>query len=193
MGPTHARRVGRRRCRYWLEHIVRPDKSNSTYRHYRDTVETHIEPLLGKIKLDKLRPADVRTFLRAIEQKTNRFGQPLTAETRHGIRSTLSAAIQHAVQDGQVARNVVRIVPGPRRTQDHDLRFFTPEEADIFMEAIKGDELEALYRTAFLGLRRASCWACAGPTSTSTKTSSTSVSSSSGWSWTPCPPRAQRP
>lgn len=43
--------------RAWLE--ARPDLKISTRRSYALIVKTHLEPMVGHIDLDRLRPADV--------------------------------------------------------------------------------------------------------------------------------------
>lgn len=41
---------------YWLENYVRPIAKPAGYQHYRDNVEKHILPHLGKIPLGELTP-----------------------------------------------------------------------------------------------------------------------------------------
>ena len=43
-----------------------------------------------------------------------------------------------------VARNATELVTPPRKAR-HDFVTFTPEQARCFLEAVKGDRLEALY------------------------------------------------
>jgi hypothetical protein len=49
--------------RTWLEEVARPTIRVSTYESYKDIVELHLVPGLGRIRLAKLTPADVQAFL----------------------------------------------------------------------------------------------------------------------------------
>jgi integrase len=65
----------------------------------------------------------------------------------------LRAALNKAVKWGFVARNVATLVDTPGSEQQ-EMRFLAPEEARQFLEAIRGDRLEALYTVALaIGLR----------------------------------------
>ena len=48
---------------YWLENYVRPIAKPAGYQHYRDNVEKHILPHLGKIPLGELTPRVLQQFL----------------------------------------------------------------------------------------------------------------------------------
>ncbi len=53
-----------------------------------------------------------------------------------------------------VHRNVATLVTPPR-VQKQEMKIFTPEQANVFLDSIKGHRLEALFVTALtLGLRR---------------------------------------
>ncbi|WP_322751929.1 MULTISPECIES: site-specific integrase, partial [unclassified Frankia] len=52
---------------YWLEQIVKPACKPRTYQGYEVVVRVHLVPALGKKKLNKLTGADVRLFLRRLE------------------------------------------------------------------------------------------------------------------------------
>ena len=49
--------------RTWLDEVAKPTIRLSTYDCYRDIVELHLVPGLGRIPLAKLTPADVQAFL----------------------------------------------------------------------------------------------------------------------------------
>jgi integrase len=75
---------------------------------------------------------------------------PRTVQYAHAI---LRAALNKAVKWGLVARNVATLVDTPGLSQQ-EMQFLAPEEARQFLEAIRGDRLEALYTVALaIGLR----------------------------------------
>jgi hypothetical protein len=50
---------------------------------------------------------------------------------------TLRGALESAVKDGLVQRNVVALVDSPKLTKPQ-MKIFTPEQARAFLEATKG-------------------------------------------------------
>ncbi len=71
------------------------------------------------------------------------------------IHAVLRRALGQAEKWGKVARNVAKLVDAPRVDQV-EIQPFTPEEARAFLQAIKGERLEALYTLAIAtGLRQA--------------------------------------
>src|SRR5437773_258765 len=47
----------------WLRDVAKPNVRPSTFKSYRDLLEDHILPTLGRIPLDRLSPADVRQVM----------------------------------------------------------------------------------------------------------------------------------
>jgi integrase len=77
-----------------------------------------------------------------------------SAKSVANIHGVLRSALNQAVRWGDLQRNVATLVTLPRGTAK-EIEPFTPEEAIQFLQAIKGDRLEALYSVVLaLGLRR---------------------------------------
>ena len=132
----------------WLDDISRPAVRPKTYLFYRDHIRLHIEPALGKKRLEKLTPADVQRFV------NDRLQSGLSPQSIRHIISTLRAALNVAVKWQLVYRNVAALVSLPR-IQKQEMKFFTPDDAKTFLGSIKGHRLEALFIMALtLGLRR---------------------------------------
>ncbi len=120
----------------------------STIRGYEQVVRVHLVPALGHLRLDRLTPLDVDHLLHEKE----RAG--LSAQTCANVRSVLRSAISFAVRKGIVARNVVKLSE-PVKTRTYEATYLTRAEAAAFLEAARGDRLEALYSVAIpLGLRQ---------------------------------------
>lgn len=95
----------------------------------------------------KLQPQDVRDFMR------ERAEAGLSARTVRHLRATLRCALNVAMQDGLIHRNVAALAKPPR-LEKKPLRVFTREEAQRFLDAVAGHRLEALFTVALsLGLR----------------------------------------
>ena len=132
----------------WLTEVVKPGVRPKTLKTYAYIVKLHILPDLGNRVLTKLSPQDVQRFL------NEKLKSGLSARTVRHINDTLRCALNMALKWGLVSRNVATLV-GPPRIQRKEIRSFTPEEARTFLEAIKGDRLEALFSVALsLGLRQ---------------------------------------
>ena len=131
----------------WLENQKPPAVRPKTYTFYEYQVREHLAPDLGTRLLSKLQPQDVRDFMRA---KAN--GGLSTKTIRH-LRATLRAALNVALHDGLITRNVAALAKPPR-LQKHPMQVFTAEDARAFLTAVKGHRLEALFTvTLALGLR----------------------------------------
>jgi integrase len=71
-------------------------------------------------------------------------GPPLHAHLAHRIKVQVNRALEDALRFGLVQRNVADLVKAPQMAK-HPMQVFTPEQARQFLEAIKGNRLEAFY------------------------------------------------
>src|SRR5690606_24843837 len=132
----------------------------------------HLTPGLGAKKLARLTARDVRTFLDNLrttcqccnqERDTSRFsccaigqccGKRLSPLTVTYVHSVLKSALEHAVREDDLPRNVARSVktpaPRPRRFKP-----FTASEARQLLQTASDNRLHALYELALrTGLRK---------------------------------------
>ena len=85
----------------WMDTVVRENRARWTVRGYEVVIEPHIKPVLGKVKLDRLTPADVRTWQHKMSRTVNdRTGEVYSGKTIANARPVLHAALQQAVKDG---------------------------------------------------------------------------------------------
>ncbi len=78
----------------------------------------------------------------------------LSARTVQHIHATLRTTLEQARKWELVYRNVATLVEPPRVARPQ-IQPFTPEQARAFLDAMRGDRLEALYSVAIaLGLRQ---------------------------------------
>ena len=132
----------------WLKDCVRGTVRQSTYEVYGHMIRPHIAPALGRIKLKRLTPAHVRSFYR------DKLDAGLSSATVHKMHVVLHKALEQAVSDGLIPRNVSKGVNVPQ-TKQKEIRSLTPEQAKALLEAARGDRLEALYVLAIAtGLRQ---------------------------------------
>lgn len=147
-----------RTVRAWLEHwleTVHATREPNTYAAYRRAVHVHLAPAegppgLGRIRLDRLEPAQIERFLLAKQ----RAG--LAPSHIHLLRAVLSSALRRAQRQGLVGRNAAAAGLVELPTIDRgEHQVLSLEQARAFLARIKGDRLYALFLTALmLGQRR---------------------------------------
>jgi integrase len=131
----------------WLEDSVRGTVRQSTYERYEYAVRPHIQPALGRIKLNRLTPVHVRGFYR---EKLDSGFSPATV---HKLHVVLRKALTQAVSDGLLPRNVAEGMK-VSQTRRKEIRPLTQEQTRALLDAARGDRLEALYVLAVAtGLR----------------------------------------
>jgi integrase len=121
----------------WLSsarHKLKP----SSYRRYRLDLHRYILPALGHVSLAKLTAQQVQALY------TQKLDAGLSASTVLNIHTVLHSALKEAVRLGLVQRNVSDLVQKPRRRRTKQATF-NEEQARTFLDAAKGDRLEALY------------------------------------------------
>ena len=93
--------------RQWLDG-AKADLAGTTVQNYADKIERQIAPVLGKIELQKLKPADVSRWLNKMPST-----KPLSARSRMQTFKVLRAALAEAVRLEAVYRNVCDAVKLP--------------------------------------------------------------------------------
>src|SRR5215212_6293628 len=133
----------------WLADSVKGTVKETTYANYAYIVHKHISPALGHVKLKTLTPAQLRSFY-GDKARTN-----LSAATVKKMHVVLRKALSQAVSDGLIPRNAAESVKPPRvSAPGEEIKPLSSEECATFLEASRGERLEALYvLAAHCGLR----------------------------------------
>ncbi|WP_261559627.1 tyrosine-type recombinase/integrase [Frankia tisae] len=160
----------------WLDGTVKPNRQPNTYVTYEKAVRIYLVPGLGKKRLNKLTAAEVRQFIRRLEntclccERGRDAARPVgerrccavgrCCERRPSkrqvqvVHAVLRNALQAAVREELIRRNVAKLVQvsTPRYGIDRGL---TVDQAHMLLDAATGDRLYALLVLAlFLGMRR---------------------------------------
>ncbi|WP_327065657.1 tyrosine-type recombinase/integrase [Kitasatospora sp. NBC_01302] len=174
---------------YWLENVAVHQLRETTHTRYTAVVAQYLIPGLGQKKIAKLAAKDVRTWLNelrsvcqccargidarrksdapagrrprccAIGKCCRKYLSPLTLAYIHSV---LKSALEHAVREEEIPRNVARNVrtgtPRPRRFNP-----LTTHEARTFLAFAQSHRLHALFELALrTGLRKGEllglCW-----------------------------------
>jgi integrase len=130
----------------WLETAVKPpNKRLRTYETYKSVIERHLMPAVGHLRLQQLRPTDLKHYYNESSLS------PTTLEQHHTV---LHSAIKGAQLQGLVQRNVASLVIGkphrPEGREDVLKHCWEAEEARRFVTAAKalGPQPAAFYTLA---------------------------------------------
>ncbi|OBJ50203.1 tyrosine-type recombinase/integrase [Mycobacterium asiaticum] len=124
-------------------------RKDATKQLYAGLSRSHIETSkIGTIRLDKLRPSDVERLILEMRDKS------LSASTIRSTYTVLRAALDGAVRDQLVARNVAAAVARPGLPRK-EARHLSPAELTRLLDAAKSSRYHpALVLCAATGLRR---------------------------------------
>jgi integrase len=161
---------------YWLGAIAPERLKPSTLNSYEGLTRLYIRPALGNKKLNRLTPADVRRFLsefknsclcclRGADKERPEDKRSCcavgrccrrrpSARTVQYIHAVLRSALQQAMREELIARNVARIVETPTVTPK-EVRPLNPAEARLLLKTARYHRLYALWLLLVsTGLRR---------------------------------------
>ncbi len=132
----------------WLESSGGTSLRPRTRSAYKQMIDQHLLPALGKTVLSRLTPGQVQAYINA---KLASGLSPRTVQYQHAV---LRRALNQAVRWGKATRNVAQLV-SPPKVERHEIRPLTPEQARAFLGAIAEDRHATLYAIALgLGLRQ---------------------------------------
>ncbi|MFF2129482.1 tyrosine-type recombinase/integrase [Streptomyces olivochromogenes] len=161
---------------YWLATIAPQRLKPSTLNSYEGLTRLYIRPALGKKRLNRLSPADVRRFLaefkdsclcclRGADQERPEDKRSCcavgrcckrrpSARTVQYIHAVLRSSLQQAIREELIARNVARIVETPTVTRK-EVRPLDAAEARLMLKTARSQRLYALWLLLVsTGLRR---------------------------------------
>lgn len=132
----------------WLAGIHRSRRAR-TAEGYEMLTRLYVLPSIGHVALAKLGPEHVSRLLDDLASRGT-----LSPTTIRAAYAVLRIALNAALLDGRVIRNVAVHVKPPKRAQ-RERRPLTRAEVHVLLEGVQGDPLEALYVTAIgTGLRQ---------------------------------------
>jgi integrase len=134
--------------RYWLEEVARPSVRRTTYAKYETFIRLYLAPGFAKKRLEKLTTADVRAFLNAQRD------DGVSAHKMQAMHAILRTALQNAMREDLVARNVAALVRIPQ-AGPREFRPWSVDEAITFLDTARRHPLYAAFVLVIaLGLRR---------------------------------------
>lgn len=118
--------------RTWLTSL---ELAPTTIRQHEMIVRVHLDPALGRRLLTQLSPADVDAYLAS---------KRLDAQTKRHHRSTLRLALNYAMREGYVTRNVAALSKAPRLDR-RERTVLTSEQVGRVIEEARDERLWPLW------------------------------------------------
>ncbi len=115
----------------WLAEVASLRLRPRTYAGHTQVVNNHLIPHLGRYRVAELHQSDVRRMVATLSRT-------LAAQTIHNIVRVLSSALQHALRDDLVEKNVARLVTLPRRRRDQPLPSMSQADLRRFLDVTRG-------------------------------------------------------
>lgn len=127
--------------RDWLKNTAKPLIRASTHANYTNSLERHVIPVIGGVRLVKLTPAHVQGLYAALQE---RGLKPKTIRTSHMI---LRKALGLAVKWRFIMRDPSQDVKPPA-FEHKEMQVLDAQQCREFLKAAEGDRLHALYLLA---------------------------------------------
>jgi integrase len=132
----------------WLEDTVKPNRRPRTYERYECMIRLHINPVLGKVKLQALTPRHIKLL------QTQGLKAGLSNTTVGAIHEMLHKALDDAWKLELIKRNVCDMISPPRR-QHKEYQPLDAAQSRKLLEAAKGHPQEVMFVLALAtGMRR---------------------------------------
>lgn len=144
----------------WYELYSKPNVRPSTAEYYRRSIEQHVVPRIGDIKLNRLTSRDIQKLYRDLQEngrlrEVQRAKNPgLSNATVRGIHMMLHNALDRAVKERLILRNPTEDCIIPKLVKQ-EMKILHPEDMGAYLQAAdKRDVLPMFYLELVSGLRK---------------------------------------
>ena len=131
IGLTSERLLSKDYLLSWLENVSRPQVKRATYTNYAYHITHNINPYVGDIALQELRPRDCAELMKKLTERN------LHRATITATRNVLSSALKYAIYPAEIiVSNAAANIPVQRNVggkKNCHLRRTTPGNLPLFM------------------------------------------------------------
>lgn len=126
----------------WFENYARPSIRESTAEHYRNFIENHIIPRIGKIKLKKLTTLDIQKFYNKsrecgrVQRREGMETLHLSNKTIRGLRAVLRQCLEQAVTERLIPYNPAANCKLPPK-EKKEMQIIPVEKLGAYLQAAK--------------------------------------------------------
>lgn len=129
----------------WLFEYKKNNIRPSTFESYEYLTRVHINPILGHILLKGLRPDNIqRLYNEKVSNKESPDAASLSANTVNRIHVILHSALDQAVKNNLVIRNVADFTTLPKQPKK-EIRVLTVEEQYKLLNSLKDERLKTCF------------------------------------------------
>lgn len=137
----------------WISDEVGPSKARKTFREYSDAVKNYISPYIGKIKLSRLSPVNIQSWM------GNMAKDDFTPNMRSKALRILRNALNSAVRLQLIPQNPTAAIRFPKVVR-RDIRPLEPDQCQKLFTACILDRLgDVIILAAMTGLRKGELFA----------------------------------
>lgn len=138
---------------YWLENIVRPNRAYKTYRAYESIINLHVNPIIGRYRLDGRRGRLEVEHVEAMYARL-KLEKKLAPSYVLQVHRVLSRALTVARRRGRTSRNVCDLMDPPEGRALHIAALGLAEAQAVIGEAAR-DPLAARWMLGLvIGMRQ---------------------------------------
>lgn len=144
----------------WYNLYAKPNVRVSTAEYYRRSIELHVNPQIGDIKLSKLTGRDLQKLYKDLQEngrqrKEQKLKQPgLSNSTVRGIHLMLHNALERAVKERLIQRNPTADCIAPK-LEKKEMKILRAEDMKAYLdEAARRGVLPMFYLELVSGLRK---------------------------------------
>jgi len=144
----------------WYELYSKPNVRPSTAEYYRRSIEQHVVPRIGDIKLNRLTSRDIQKLYRDLQEngrlrEVQRAKNPgLSNATVRGIHMMLHNALDRAVKERLILRNPTEDCIIPKLVKQ-EMKILHPEDMSSYLQAADNrGALPMFYLELVSGLRK---------------------------------------
>ena len=145
--------------RLWYELYAKPNIRPTTADNYHRSIESHVIPRIGEIKLKQITSRDIQKMYKDLQEngrlrKSKKQQNGLSNATVRGIHMMLHNALDRAVKERLILRNPTEdcIIP---KIQKQEMKILHPEDMKAYLEAAdKRGVLPMFYLELVTGIRK---------------------------------------
>ena len=145
--------------RLWYELYAKPNIRPTTADNYHRSIESHVIPRIGEIKLKQITSRDIQKMYKDLQEngrlrKSKKQQNGLSNATVRGIHVMLHNALDRAVKERLILRNPTEdcIIP---KIQKQEMKILHPEDMKAYLEAAdKRGVLPMFYLELVTGIRK---------------------------------------
>ena len=129
----------------WLENYVQPSAKQRTYTRYKEIVEQHINPQLGKLDLSEITPYVIQCYVTELLRSGNlRTGKGLSANSVNSIITVIQNTLKIAYSLGITSEYVGDKIKRPR-VSEKKVKCFSLSEQKKIEQYVLSEEKTRLF------------------------------------------------